>query len=110
MAKGNTLSTGQIRPKPFREALNMEIAEASGDPKRLRRIAVAFLDKCESGDTAAIKELADRLDGKVPQGIGGSDELPPIQTEELTDEDTMRRVAHIANKALLAREQGKTKK
>jgi hypothetical protein len=27
---------------------------------------------------AAIKEVANRLDGKMPQGIVGDDELPPV--------------------------------
>ena len=31
------------------------------------------------GDVPSIKELADRLDGKVPQGIGGDDEMDPIK-------------------------------
>lgn len=30
------------------------------------------------GKPDAIREVADRLDGKVPQSIGGSDELPPV--------------------------------
>jgi hypothetical protein len=29
-------------------------------------------------DNATAKEVADRLDGKVPQGIGGDDDLPPV--------------------------------
>lgn len=34
----------------------------------------------ERGDPVAIKELADRLDGKVPQGvIGGDDEDNPVK-------------------------------
>ena len=41
-------------------------------------IAAAHVAKCLSGDMAAIKEFADRTDGKVPNPIGGTDELPPI--------------------------------
>ncbi len=41
-------------------------------------IAAAHIAKCLSGDMAAIKEFADRTDGKVPNPIGGTDELPPI--------------------------------
>jgi ribosomal protein L18E len=44
----------------------MEIA-ASEDFKDLRSIARAHLEKARSGDMAAIKELADRLDGKPAQ-------------------------------------------
>ena len=54
------------KDKPYREALRMEIA-AADDFKGLRAIARAHLDKARSGDIAAIKELADRLDGKPAQ-------------------------------------------
>jgi hypothetical protein len=54
------------KDKPYREALRMEIA-AADDFKGLRAIARAHLDKARSGDMAAIKELADRLDGKPAQ-------------------------------------------
>jgi hypothetical protein len=36
-----------------------------------------LLAKAASGDVAAISVLADRLDGKVPQATGGSEELGP---------------------------------
>ena len=58
---------GQQRDKPFRDALRMEIASAGEDLKKLRKIALALLDKAESGDVQAIKEVADRLDGKPAQ-------------------------------------------
>jgi hypothetical protein len=75
---------GQQRDKPFRDALRLQIADAGEDFKALRRIAAALLDKAASGDVNAIKEVADRLDGKVPQAVGGSDELGPIQTTIVT--------------------------
>lgn len=75
----NPSSRGQQRDKPFRDALRMEIADADGDFKRLRKIAAALADKAETGDVQAIKEIADRLDGKVAQAITGDDELDPIK-------------------------------
>ncbi len=69
---------GQQRDKPFRDALRMEIAEANDDRKRLRSIARALLDKAETGDVNAIKEIGDRLDGKVAQAIVGDDEEAPV--------------------------------
>lgn len=72
--------TNKGKDKPFREALRKRIAEASDDPKRLDRIALKLLGLAEAGDVQAIREVADRLDGKVPQGHGGDDELPPIKT------------------------------
>lgn len=59
----------QNKDKPFREALRMEIADAGEDRRSLRAIAGALLMKASEGDVQAIREVADRLDGKVPQGI-----------------------------------------
>ncbi|MCY1741167.1 hypothetical protein [Ensifer sp. SL37] len=63
--------------------LNIAIKEAteSGGTK-LRAVADALIEKAISGDVAAIKEVADRLDGKVPQGvIGGDEDDNPIVQE-----------------------------
>lgn len=49
-------------------------ARAEGGPTALREVAQALVDKARSGDVQAIKEVADRLDGKVPQGLIGGDE------------------------------------
>jgi hypothetical protein len=54
------------------EALLAEKGEESPAPKgSLRWNARQLLEK---GDVAAIREMADRLDGKVPQAITGGDE------------------------------------
>ena len=72
-----------FREKPFREALWMEIKALDADqinnyPKgSMRSIAQALLFRAADGDIAAIREVADRIDGKVPQALGGSDELAP---------------------------------
>src|SRR6516225_7054088 len=58
---------GQQRDKPYREALRMELAAAGEDMKKLRQIAKIHIARCEAGDMQAIKELADRLDGKPAQ-------------------------------------------
>ena len=80
---------GQQRDKPFRDALRMQIKAAGEDNKALRDIADALIAEAKTGDIQSIKEVADRLDGKVPQAIGGSDDLPPIQTE-MTNEQRER--------------------
>jgi hypothetical protein len=46
------------------------------DVKKLRKIADALLREAESGNIVAIKEIADRLDGRVAQQITGADEGP----------------------------------
>jgi hypothetical protein len=35
------------------------------DVKKLRKVASALVDKAMTGDTAAIREIADRVDGKA---------------------------------------------
>jgi hypothetical protein len=49
------------REKPFNDALRIALR---GDPLRLRRIADKLATLAEGGDLAAIREVADRLDGK----------------------------------------------
>lgn len=67
-------NSGRKQEKPFRDALRMELAAAGEDSKALRAIARALILKASEGDMPAIKELADRVDGKVPQGITGDEE------------------------------------
>jgi hypothetical protein len=45
----------------------MELAAAGEDMKKLREIARVHIARCEAGDMQAIKELADRLDGRPAQ-------------------------------------------
>lgn len=67
---------GQMRSKKFRDALDIEIAALAQDDDRrgLRAVARKLIALAVEGDIAAIRELADRVDGKVPQAIGGVDE------------------------------------
>ena len=64
------------KEKSFANMLNIAIKEAieGTDKTKLRVVADALVDKAMSGDVQAIKEVADRLDGKVPQGVIGGDE------------------------------------
>jgi ribosomal protein L17 len=66
------------KEKSFANMLNIAIKEAieGTDKTKLRAVADALVDKAMSGDVAAIKEVADRLDGKVPQAIAGDEENP----------------------------------
>lgn len=71
------------KDKPFRDAIRLEAASAlNGEeciapPGSLRYIARNLLLRA-AGETAAAKEIGDRLDGKVPQTVGGDDELDPV--------------------------------
>lgn len=68
---------GRPKSKPFKEALMMEALSAErgeeclAPPGSLRWNARQLLTQ---GEVSAIREIADRLDGKVPQGVVGGDE------------------------------------
>ena len=68
------------REKPFNEALRIALR---GDPLRLRRIAEKLATLAEEGNLTAIRELADRLDGKPAQVIDSRD----VPIEQLSDEE-----------------------
>ena len=63
-------NSGRRQEKPFRDALRMELAALKADdPKALRAIARTLLETAASGDLQAIKEVADRTDGKAVQSV-----------------------------------------
>jgi hypothetical protein len=72
---------GRPKSKPFKEALLIEaLAAERGDeceakPGSLRWNARQLLNQ---GDVPAIREIADRLDGKVAQAIVGDDDQDAI--------------------------------
>ena len=82
----------QNKDKPFREALRMELAAAGDSLKELRQIARAHSDMAKGGDMAAIKELADRLDGKPAQEATIT-HLHDVA--ELTDRQIAERIAEL---------------
>ena len=55
--------------KPFRDALRLAVNECQDDKKKLRAIAEQLVERAISGDVQAIKEVADRLDGRSPQAL-----------------------------------------
>lgn len=64
---GNTNAT---KNRPFAQAINTALAQ--GDGTKLRAIAEKLIDMAASGDLGAIKEFADRADGKAMQAIEAS--------------------------------------
>ena len=84
------------REKPFNDALRIALKR---DPLRLHRIAEKLADKAEEGDRAAIKEIADRLDGKPTQVVDRHD----VPIDQLTDAELLHIIASDPNtpKALL---------
>lgn len=81
MAKGGQPGNkNATKNRPFAEAINRAIKQDNG--KRLRAIAESLLTKAAEGDISAIKEFADRVDGKVIQQIEG--EIEHNLTVEIT--------------------------
>jgi len=67
------------KEKSFANMLNIAIKEATeGGGTKLRAVADALIAKAMSGDVPAIKEVADRIDGKVPQAVVGDEDHPPV--------------------------------
>ena len=60
---------------PFRDALRMQFAAAGEDHKALRAIAHGLIERATKGDVAAIKEIADRLDGRPARSVEVSGSL-----------------------------------
>jgi hypothetical protein len=84
------------REKPFNQALLMTLRS---NPVALRRIAAKLIEKAEEGELAAIREIADRLDGKPVQMLDRRD----VPLNQLTDEELLA----IAAGALPEREEMK---
>lgn len=79
---------GTRKQKKFYDALNLAIG--GDDPRRLRNIAEKLVSAAEAGEQWAIKEVADRLDGK------------PAQTTELKAEVETRTFREMTDAELLA--------
>jgi hypothetical protein len=79
----------------FRNALNRAIAQSDG--KLLRDAAEALLASAAQGEPWAIKELADRLDGKPKESlvIDASDK----QAKDLTDAELLTIAAGRSRRA-----------
>ena len=72
------------REKPFADMLRMVLL--SDNRRRLRAITEKLGDKAALGDLLAIREVADRLDGKSVQTIERTDD----RVEMLTDAQLMQ--------------------
>ena len=78
--KGNQFAKGHKGPwgdRPITDLLRRTILQ--GDAKKARRIAENLANLAAKGElraVPAIKEVLDRVEGKVPQGIVGADGGP----------------------------------
>jgi hypothetical protein len=71
------------KERPFADMLRMVLL--SDNRRRLRAIVDKLADKAEQGDMQAIKEVADRSDGKAVQAIERSDD----RVEMLSDAELL---------------------
>jgi hypothetical protein len=74
---------GRPKSKPFKKALSEALKAAEDDSEILQAVALALVAKAREGDVPAIKEIADRLDGKVTQPIAGDDDGAPIAIQAI---------------------------
>lgn len=63
------------KPRIITQKLIARLNDADG--AALDRVIAALLAKAQEGDVSAIKEIMDRVDGKVPQAVIGGDEDDP---------------------------------
>lgn len=72
----------QNKDKPFRDALRLELAAAGEDHKAMRIIARNLIEAASNAKNKdmlqAIREIADRMDGKPAQAIIGDNDEDPV--------------------------------
>lgn len=82
---------GAWSDKAWRDAIRVAVNRAADDKKagkKLAQLADALVKAGCEGDVPALKEIGDRLDGKVPQAlVGGDEDSKPIRVTrvELVD-------------------------
>ena len=75
--KGNKANpNGARKSRQFYNMLNVALSDEKKNPRALRKIADKLIAEAQKGEAWAIKELADRLDGKPAQMIVGDEEQP----------------------------------
>lgn len=72
-----------VKGKEFRQALKRVLARRSEVvTKGLEEVAEKLVDAALAGESWAVREIADRFDGKPAQAIiGGDADDPPIKVE-----------------------------
>lgn len=93
---------GRPKTRPFKDAIDRAIEKAEKGEEgaiSLDDIALALFTEAKGGNVAAMKELADRTDGKVAQGLEHSGPDGEPMNKEITDQELCRIIAHIMLKA-----------
>lgn len=75
--------SGRPKKKDWTDAIRKAVQEVQEDDplkrQRLHLLAEALVLKAQAGDVNALKEIGDRIEGKVPQAVVGDDEADPIK-------------------------------
>ena len=71
------------------ERLRMELTQ---NPEKIKKIVIALIDKAITGDMSAIKEVFDRVDGKVVNQVNAeiSDNRPIYVVTGIDNDDNGR--------------------
>ena len=71
------------------ERLRMELSQ---NPEKIKKIVIALIDKAIDGDLSAIKEVFDRVDGKVVNQVNAeiSDNRPIYVVTGIDNDDNGR--------------------
>lgn len=92
---------GRPKVKRWRQAIEAALGRnPTGEPnfERTEAIAEALVIAAMAGDLQAIKEIGDRIDGKVPQAlVGGDDDSAPIRLLTNSDTDIIARYQQVTN-------------
>lgn len=72
--------SGRPKDRPWKDAIRRALARAKdvGDRRELDQLAWTLLAKAADGDISALQEVANRLDGRVPQPVVGDDDADPV--------------------------------
>lgn len=76
-------NSGKRREAKFYAALNLALSDEKEHPQALRKIAGNLVKQAMDGEQWAIKEVADRLDGKPAQTIAGDPDAPLTMVEKI---------------------------
>jgi hypothetical protein len=86
------------KEKSFANMLNIAIKEANEQGvTKLREVADALVREAIGGNVAAIREVAERLDGKVPQALVGDDDSDAINIVTRVVREIVRPQPHNPN-------------
>lgn len=89
----------------FRQQLIAALNEADGNATKLRRVAEALIAKAIEGDLPAIREVMDRVDGRVPQSIAAVIDAA-ASTAPVVDMSFLHTEERVLMKQLLERRLG----